>query len=220
MRKFLAALIVFSASSAAFANDFGDGSFEDYVVAGTPGVFSGPGYVYPGGTLGSWTYGGDSGLIDGDEATTFFGSAPPQGYDGAQYAFVRGDTGFLSQTFTVSNDGAFNLAWLEGSRPKVGDAEGEQSYDVYLDGSLLGSFATPTAQDFVLRGLQGPGLVSGSTHTLTFQGTNLDGDDNTVFIDAVSFTPMAPVPEPGEWAMIGLGLAITGAVARRRKAAA
>lgn len=42
-------------------------------------------------------------------------------------------------------------------------------------------------------------------------------NESSILLHPVSFT-LAPVPEPGEWAMLGVGLAVAGGVARRRKA--
>ncbi len=214
--RILSVLATLALAAPVLADGIQDGGFEAYPVATAPGVYSGDGYVYPGGTLGSWTYGGDAGLVDA-MSPVFFGGAPRQGYEGAQFAFIRGDTGFVSQTFFTSSERLFSLSWREGSRPKMGDAEGEQSYDVLLDGIALASFATPTGQDFLQRSVTGPLLAAGTDHILTFQGTNLDGDDNTAFIDAVALAA-APVPEPGEWALMLAGLAVVGWTARRRKA--
>jgi hypothetical protein len=195
-----------------------NGGFEAPATASAPGSYGS--YAYPEGTLGGWTFQG-AGLIDAVSATPWFGGNPPQGYAGQQYGFVQ-STGTLSQVFTADVAGVLALSWLEGSRPFMygGCCNGDQSYEVWLDTTLLGSFSTASGQDFLARSLDGPVLTAGSSYTLRFKG--LSTGDNTVFLDNVSasITPTGAVPEPASWALFIAGFGLVGLAARRRVPAA
>lgn len=215
VRKFLSAAVL-GASAFAFVSGahastvIANGSFESPTTAASPN--SSGSYAYPGVTIDSWTYMGDAGLIDAVNGTPWFGGTPPQGYDGAQYAFVQ-VTGSISQSFTTGA-GLFRASWLEASRPAL-CCGGNQTYNVTLDNVVLDSFTTHSGQQFQSRSVLGP-VVTGGQHTLAFVGLNPLGGDNTAFIDNVS----AGVPEPAAWGLMIMGLGGIGAVARRRRAVA
>ena len=206
----VSSIILAAATAAQAATELANGSFEAPTTGASPG--SSGSYAYPGTLIDSWTYMGDAGLIDAVTGTPWFADTPPQGYDGAQYAFVQA-TGSVSQTFN-SGAGLFKVSWLEASRPVVdgGCCKGDQTYNVVLDDVVLGSFATLSGQQFLSRSLVGPVIAHGS-HTLAFVGTDLLTGDNTSFIDKVS----AGVPEPASWALMILGFGGAGAALRRRR---
>lgn len=195
-----------------------DGGFEANLVntviadLGVVPPFTGTGYVYPQASVGAWNYPAGSGLINGTTATPWFGGSPPAGFGGAQYAFVQG-TGTLSQTFRGST-GLLQVSWLEASRPAFGCCNGDQSYNVLLNGNVLGTFSTASGQAFTQRSLAPVAITAGQTYTLSFVG--LSNADNTVFIDNVS----AMVPEPASWAMLITGFGGIGLALRRRRALA
>lgn len=205
------ALLVTGASAADAATDVVvNGGFEATPTSS---------YIYPNATVDSWTYvgGGNpgAGIINGTGGTAWFGSDPSTGFGGAQYAFVQ-STGTLSQTFTAAKSGKFALSWLEGSRPVSygGCCNGDQKYTVSLNGAVLGSFATVSAQDFVAGGASGA-VVAGQSYTISFKG--LSPSDNTAFIDNVSG---AVVPEPATWSLLLAGFGMIGFALRRRGGAA
>ncbi|TPE62912.1 PEP-CTERM sorting domain-containing protein [Sandaracinobacter neustonicus] len=191
-----------------------NGGFEDLSTYAAPGSHGS--YAYPEGAVAGWTFYG-AGLINGTTATPWFGWAPPQGFSGAQYGFVQGQ-GWLVQSITADVSGALQLSWLEGSRPDIfgGGYKGDQSYEVWLDTSLLGTFSTQSGQDFTLRTLSGPNVTAGNSYNLIFHG--LSASDNTAFLDDVSASVSASgaVPEPATWAMLITGFGLIGAVMRRR----
>lgn len=90
------------------------------------------------------------------------------------------------------------------------------SYRVLLDGAVLGSFETPAAVGALVSNSLGVQLSEGS-HTLTFEGTGVAGisrfgsnmqyavlsNAHLVVLDNLTF---GVVPEPGTWALMGLGL--------------
>lgn len=203
-----------TANSASAAELIVNGGFETPTTASAPGSYGS--YAYPNGTVGGWTFAG-AGLIDGVAATPWFGGDPSLGFSGAQYGFVQA-TGVLSQSFVADANGTLSLSWLEGSRPVMygGCCNGDQRYDVYLDTTLLGNFATASGQDFAGRSLVGPAVVAGTSYLLRFKG--LSTADNTVFLDDVSarVMPVGGVPEPASWAMLIAGFGLVGAFARRR----
>ena len=117
-----------------------------------------------------------------------------------------------SLTFdTTASDFSFKYAGLTGNGYFNG-------LDVVLKGASGNTLAslsvapvtTYTAiQTFAFAGVSGIKTVEFTSITSPL-GTGLSP------VDDISFT-LAPVPEPGEWAMMAAGLMITGAAARRAK---
>ena len=212
-----AILAAFLSTGAQAAELISNGGFEDLSTYAAPGSYGS--YAYPEGPAAGWTFYG-AGLINGTAATPWFGSAPPQGFSGAQYGFVQG-SGWLVQSITADATGTLELSWLEGSRPDIfgGGYKGDQSYEVWLGSNLLGTFSTASGQDFTARSLTAA-VTGGNSYNLIFHG--LSQSDNTAFLDDVSasVTPSGAVPEPATWAMLIMGFGLVGASLRCRETAA
>lgn len=190
-----------------------NGDFEAPSLGGTP-------YVYPFALLDGWTYASSAALINAANGANGYDwwntRSGPAGYSGSQYAAIQ-ETGSLSQTFTATETGIYDLAWLEAGRP-VGPYPGNQTYDVLLNGQLLGQYSTYSGQAFTTEAILDIPVTEGASYTLTFKG--LSTSDNTAFIDNVrlDLSGSLPVPEPATIALLGAGLLGLGA-ARRAKAA-
>ena len=135
--------------------------------------------------------------------------------DGSFYAFIQ-NLGSISQTFTTTQDAAYDLGWLAAGRPNYG---GGQSYSVTLTdaaGAIRTLFNGSVAlgQPFTANTVSTGSLAAG-TYTLSYNGLNNNGD-NTAFIDAVS---LAAVPEPATWGMMILGFMGMGLAMRRQRRA-
>jgi hypothetical protein len=161
------ALVWLTASAALFggsahAATILNGSFESPII-GPPNYPAAPNnYVYPNGTLGNWTWStpstangsfDGSGIINASGASQWWGSLPaPTGFDGNQFAFVQGQ-GWFSQTFVAPFSGQFTVSWLEGSRQNMRQLnpaatyDGDQSYQVLIDSSLIGTYLTLSGQN-------------------------------------------------------------------------
>ncbi len=86
-------------------------------------------------------------------------------------------------------------------------------------GSRDGNLA---ANRSVLSGtISGLDIASGSTFWVRYNDLDVAGAEDGLAVDdfnlAATFAPTAPVPEPGEWAMMIVGGGVAAAVARRRK---
>jgi hypothetical protein len=196
----LAAVALMAASGAQADNLLGDGGFE------TTNIGSGN-YDYPDGGLNGWTYQGAA-LVNAQGSSGWYGGSAPTGREGQQFAALQ-STGSLSQTFTATAS-TLLLSWLNAGRPYFGGYNGDQTYEVLLDGASLGTFATTSGEVFTRQNLTLEGLAEGSNHTLTYQG--LVGRDETAFLDDVSLR--AAVPEPATWAMMILGFGAIGLTLR------
>lgn len=131
-------------------------------------------------------------------------------------AFIQNYNGFAANTPTVSqsfNSSATSYTVTFDLAQRPGNHE---SVQVTLDGQVLsGGLLTPASSAISSYSYTVSGL-SGSNHTLQFKGVNNSGAyDSSLFLDNVSVT--AAVPEPETYAMLMAGLAMVGAVARRRK---
>src|SRR5207244_2960635 len=62
-----------------------------------------------------------------------------------------------------------------------------QTLQVLVDGNVVGTFNNLTGARYTALTTSSFAVASGS-HTITFQGTNLAGGDNTVFIDRIAIT--------------------------------
>lgn len=135
----------------------GDGNFT-YATTGSP-----------------WTFSSSSGISSNNSGFTDSQVAP----QGVQVAFLQAVSSF-SQSISGFRAGTqYTLTFSAAERLNFG---GIQDFAVLLDGTLLGTFipASTSYQD-----LSVSFTTSTGTHTLTFQGLNTAGGDNTVFVDNV-----------------------------------
>lgn len=215
----LATLLVLSASiiaGPAHANLLTNGGFESPVAGPSYGsLVSGPGFSYlaNGGstTSNGWTWSGNAGVINGTTATPWFAVSPPTGYLDSQYGFVQVVGSSVSQSFTLATQSLVTISWLATGRPTFGAVTGVASYTVTA-GSLSLNASTTSGTPFAAYGLSG--LLDAGTHTLTFLHTGPDATDRSFFLDDVTVTASAYVPEPASAAIIIMGLA--GMIGLRR----
>ncbi len=176
-----AAAIWLGALAFSFGQNVANGSFE------TP-VLSSNSFLYdPGGA--TWTFLGDSGIINAPGGGFFGPSAP----DGNQYAFLQSadNSGTFSQSIVFSLPGTYRLSYLVAGRSDNGaGATGNLAYEVLLDSTVIANDATTTGQPFTIRSFDF--VASSGSHILTFEAVP-NGADNTAFFDLVA---IQPVPEP------------------------
>jgi hypothetical protein len=221
--------LIIAASADAYASVLTDGSFESPSLA--PGAYqyggncptppcsstsiAGFGWTFT--AINTQNFAGGSGIINATASNAWWPSptfSTPTGFDGNQYAFVQGSAS-LSQTFTAPSTGTFVATWLEGSRPNLVAYDGNQSYEVLLNSSVIGTYSTLSGQNFELESSLDFNLIAGDSYTLTFLGLTTSGD-HTVFLDAVSIDSLA-TPLPAALPIFGVGLVTMGLLARRRR---
>jgi hypothetical protein len=150
----------------------GDASFETVQVgSGSYGSFQ----YDPTGS--SWTFSGTAGVSGNGSGFT---AGNPDAPDGTQVGFLQEYGSFSQQvagwnagTYTISFDAAQRANW-QASR---------QDFEVLVDGNVVGTFI-PSGINYATYTTQ-PFTVSAGTHTITFQGLDSAGGDNTVFVDKV-----------------------------------
>ena len=165
----LLASLAFAAPAAA---QLTDGGFDTQGSGGTD-------YCYFGGTCpaGSWS-GSGSGF--GQQGSTSW----PLGTLVSPYytAFVQ-SSGYLSKSFTVPTSGTYRLSWWDAGRVAGSGYGGNQTYTVKINAAIIASMSTMSGQGFIRRVSAPFSLSTGTTYTLTFQGTTSTND--TAFIDSV-----------------------------------
>jgi hypothetical protein len=151
----------------------GDASFE------LPALNAG-GYAYnPAGSL--WTFSGTAGVASNGSPFT---SGNPSAPRGNQVAVLQG-TSSISQVVALSaGDYAINF-----SAAQRGNQASAQTFRVLVDGNIVGSYNTFTGIGYSMLGTSDFNLAEGN-HSLTFEGTNLNGGDNAVFLDLVTITKL------------------------------
>jgi len=229
-------LLLAAVSPACASSLISNGGFDDVLTSDA--VFSGlsfpyktlPNYVYPAGpggpvTAGDWTYSGGAGLVyRPPSGSPFFDGADP--LSGHQYGFLQ-NTGSFSQQFTSAVAGGASLNWADASRQNGGSygvPAGDETYQVYLNGGLVGTYSTNVSSTGWTAESASVTLNAG-TNTLLFLGIIQDTADNhqdqTAFIDNVSLEgpqgSIANTPLPAAWTMFVGGAAGLGFIARRRK---
>jgi Ca2+-binding RTX toxin-like protein len=151
----------------------GDAGFEAPAVgAGAFGSFQ----YDPAGT--PWAFAGLAG-ISGDGSG--FTAGNPNAPEGAQVAFLQ-DTGSFSQAVSLAA-GTYTLAFAAAQRGNF--QASAQTFRVLVDGLAVGTFTPPGAG---YSSLTATFTVAAGSHTITFQGLDSAGGDNTAFIDSVRLT--------------------------------
>ena len=145
-----------------------------------------------------WTFAGNSGISANNSGFT---SGNPPAPQGLQVAFLQ-ETGSFSQTVTDWAAGSYTLSFDAAQRGS--DPASKQDFSVLVDGVLVGIFtpAGTSYQSYTTAAF----TVGAGAHTITFQGLDSAGGDNTAFVDLVSVTSLATIGDAGfEQVQVGAG---------------
>ncbi|MFD0717095.1 hypothetical protein [Paenibacillus sp. GCM10027626] len=119
-----------------------------------------------------WTFSGNAGVQHNGSSW-----GAPDAPQGDQTLFLQGP-GSVSQTVNFPYDGFYSIKFHAANRINAG---GEQTFNVYVDNTLIGSF-TPATGSFAPYATDGFQTTAGN-HTIRFAGAT--SGDYTSFIDAV-----------------------------------
>lgn len=138
-------------------------------------------------TGAQWAFDSASGISRNGSAFT---SGNPSTPEGVQVAFLQGGGASVSTLLEGITPGAeYRLTFSAAQRAGYTG----QTWNAMIDGSVIGSFAPPnTARNHV--DYTATFTASATSSLLAFVGTNLNGGDNTVFIDNVRIAQIAEAP--------------------------
>jgi len=135
-------------------------------------------------TGASWTFSGSPGDGSGITANGS-GFSNPNAPEGAQAAFIQ-KHGVITQTLAGFTPGTTYTINYSAAQRAGAFQNGGQTWDVAIDGSVIKSNA-PGASTYTA--YSATFTASANLHSLSFIGTDLEGGDNTVFLDNVTFNP-------------------------------
>ena len=170
----------------------GDPGFEQVVV--------GAGNFQYDPTGSPWAFSGSSGISGNNSGFT---SGNPPAPQGVQVAFLQG-TGSFTQTVTGWAAGTYVLTFDAAQRGNY--QASQQNFNVLIDGNVVGTF-TPSGTSYQSYSTAAFTVTAG-THTITFQGLDSAGGDNTAFLDqvAVAAANTPAIGDPGfEQVVVGAG---------------
>jgi hypothetical protein len=130
-------------------------------------------------TGSSWTFAGSAGISGNGSGFTAGNSNAPEG---TQVAFLQ-QTGSFSQTVAGLAAGTYQLSFQAAQRGNF--QASRQDFRVLVDGVAMGTF-TPTGTGY--SNLTATLTVGAGSHTITFQGLDSAGGDNTALLDNVRLT--------------------------------
>src|SRR5262249_51783797 len=126
----------------------------------------------------AWAFSGAAGLAGNGSGFT---AGNPNAPEGTQVAFLQ-TTGSFSQSLALAA-GTYQLSFQAAQR---GNSQASrQDFRVLVDGQAVGTF-TPASTAYAT--LSATFTVAAGAHTITFQGLDSAGGDNTAFIDTVQLT--------------------------------
>ena len=179
----------------------------------SPNLMGGYGYnpsIAQQGGVG-WNFMNNSGI-----AANGSGFNVSQAPEGSQVAFLQQTGNALStfgQTIAGFSNGSYVVSFYAAGRPVNGGASGPDPFVVGIDGTNLIFSGSSIVTPQVLSGSQGfqlftsnPIQLTAGAHTLNFTSSSLSGGDVTSFVDAVSISATAAVPEPASLVMLGTSL--------------
>ena len=124
-----------------------------------------------------WAFAGGAGISGNDSGFT---AGNPPAPEGVQVAFLQ-TTGSFSQSVAGWAAGSYVLTFSAAQRGNY--QASRQDFQVLVDGIVVGTF-TPSGTSYQSYTTSAFTVTAGS-HTITFQGLDTAGGDNTAFIDAV-----------------------------------
>jgi hypothetical protein len=134
-----------------------------------------------------------SGIAANSSAFTIGNPPAPQGF---QVAFLQG-TGSFSQTlFGLIAGAIYQVTFVAAQRNNIYGAQAGQSWQLLLDGNLLGMYAPPQSATNYANYAVTFTAAAAPSHTLAFVGSNTNGGDNTVFIDNVQLSLLPAIVAP------------------------
>jgi hypothetical protein len=121
---------------------------------------------------------------------SYFTVGNPPAPEGSQVAFLQGAGGWFSQDVTnwigVNGwiPGSYQITFKAAQRARNPNYQpAQQDFEVLVDGNVVGTF-TPSGTSYQTY-TTAPFTVTAGAHTITFQGLDTAGGDNTAFIDQV-----------------------------------
>jgi hypothetical protein len=165
----------------------------------TPSVGAGTYFSFqyqPGGS--PWTFDVGAGVAGNGSGFT---AGNPDAPEGAQVAFLQG-YGSLSQAVTFAA-GTYTISFLAAQRGNY--QYSSQTFQVRVDGTAVGTFTPPDTNYTAYH--TNSFTVAAGLHAVAFVGLDLDGQDNTAFIDQVRVNRVLPLlSDPGfETPVVGTG---------------
>jgi hypothetical protein len=124
-----------------------------------------------------WTFSGNSGISANNSGFT---SGNPPAPAGTQVAFLQ-TTGSFTQTVAGWVAGSYVLTFDAAQRGNY--QASQQDFQVLIDGVVVGKF-TPSGTSYNTYSTSMFTVAAGS-HTITFQGLDSAGGDNTAFVDSI-----------------------------------
>jgi hypothetical protein len=128
----------------------------------------------PGGS--PWAFGGPAGVAANGSGFT---SGNPGAPEGGQVAFLQ-QLGAVSQVTTLAA-GTYAISFSAAQRGNLSSA---QTFRVMVDGQVVGTFNSVAGTGYTTLTTSTFTVATGA-HTIAFQATNINGGDNTIFLDAV-----------------------------------
>jgi hypothetical protein len=147
-------------------------------------------YAGPAGAWGSflyrptgsaWTYAGAAGVAANSSGFT---AGNPGAPEGAQVAFLQ-QTGSFSQVVTGWEAGTYQISFKAAQRGNY--QASAQDFQVLIDGARVGGVFTPAGTAYAGYATA-TFVVTAGDHTISFQGLDSRGGDNTAFIDDIRVT--------------------------------
>ena len=152
-------------------------------------VHVGAGQFLPDPTGSPWSFSGSVGISANNSG---YSSGNPPAPQGTQVAYLQGAGSWFSQDVPGWATGSYQITFKAAQRGNT-IPPSHQDFEVLVDGNVVGKFK-PSGTSYETY-TTAPFTVTAGTHTITFQGLDSAGGDNTALIDQVVASPVTTNPQ-------------------------